>query len=181
MSKIGRMPISIPSEVTVEVDKNVVKVKGPKGELTTNILSGIKIKFKDNQLEVSATNHEKQTKANHGLIRSLINNDVIGVVEGYKKTLKMVGTGYRVQQRGAGLNLQVGLSHDVEFNAPEGVTLAVESNNTIIITGIDKQQVGQVAAEIRQIKPPEPYKGKGIRYENEVVRRKQGKAATTLK
>ena len=100
------------------------------------------------------------------------------MVEGYKKTLKMVGTGYRVQQRGTGLNLQVGLSHDVEFSTSEGVTLAVEGNDTIIISGIDKQQVGQVAAEIRQVKPPEPYKGKGIRYEGEVVRRKQGKAAT---
>ena len=178
MSKIGRMPIIIPAEVTVEVDQDLVRAKGPKGELVTRIPAGIKIELKDNQLEVLTTNHEKQTKANHGLIRSLINNNVVGVVEGYKKTLKMVGTGYRVQQKGVGLNLQVGLSHDVEFKAPEGITLAVEGNNTIIVSGIDKQQVGQVAAEIRQVKPPEPYKGKGIRYENEVVRRKQGKAAT---
>ena len=171
------MPITIPAEVTVEIGRDVVKVKGPKGELSTNILVGIKVKQKDDSLEVSTSNHEKQTKANHGLIRSLINNDIIGVTEGYKKTLKMVGTGYRVQQRGIGLNLQVGLSHDVEFFAPEGVSLVVEGNDTIIISGIDKQQVGQTAAEIRAVKKPEPYKGKGIRYEGEVVRRKQGKTS----
>jgi len=177
MSKIGRMPITIPAEVTVEIGRDVVKVKGPKGELSTNILVGIKVEQKDDSLEVSTSNHEKQTKANHGLIRSLINNDIIGVTEGYKKTLKMVGTGYRVQQRGTGLNLQVGLSHDVEFSAPEGVSLVVGGNDTIIISGIDKQQVGQTAAEIRAVKKPEPYKGKGIRYEGEVVRRKQGKTS----
>jgi len=177
MSKIGRMPITIPAGVTVEIGDDVVKIKGSKGELSTHILAGIKIEQKDGVLEVLTTNHEKQTKSNHGLIRSLINNNVIGVSEGYKKTLKMVGTGYRVQQRGTGLNLQVGFSHDVEFVAPAGVTLAVEGNDTIIVSGIDKQQVGQTAAEIRAIKKPEPYKGKGIRYEGEVVRRKQGKAS----
>lgn len=177
MSKIGRMPIIIPAEVTVEVTKELVKVKGPKGELTIHNLPGIKVELKDNVLEVSASNHEKQTKANHGLIRSLINNNVIGVTEGYKKTLKMVGTGYRVQQKGTNLNLQVGLSHDVEFVAPEGIMLSVEGNDTIIISGISKQQVGQIAAEIRQVKKPEPYKGKGIRYEGEVVKRKQGKTS----
>ncbi len=172
------MPISIPSGVNVTVESEVVRVKGPKGELTTHILPGIKVELKDNQLEFTPTNNEKQTKANHGLMRSLVNNDVIGVTEGFKKTLKMVGTGYRVQQKGTGLNLQVGLSHDVGFQAPEGITFSLEGNDTIIISGIDKQQVGQTAAEIRQVKPPEPYKGKGIRYEDEVVKRKQGKAAT---
>lgn len=171
------MPISIPAGVTIEIGRDAVKVKGPKGELTTTALSGIKVEQKDGVLEVSATNHEKQTKANYGLMRSLINNNVIGVVEGYKKTLKMVGTGYRVQQRGTGLNLQVGFSHDVGFPAPVGVTFAVEGNDTIVVSGIDKQQVGQIAAEIRQVKKPEPYKGKGIRYEGEVVKRKQGKAS----
>ncbi|MBT3249722.1 MAG: 50S ribosomal protein L6 [Candidatus Pacebacteria bacterium] len=177
MSKIGRMLINIPAGVTVEIGKDAVVVKGPKGELSTKILSGIKVEQKDNTLEVLTTNHEKQTNANHGLIRSLINNNVIGVTEGYKKTLKMVGTGYRVQQRGTGLNLQVGFSHDVEFSAPAGITLALEGNDTIIVSGIDKQQVGQTAAEIRLVKKPEPYKGKGIRYEDEVVKRKQGKAS----
>jgi large subunit ribosomal protein L6 len=177
MSKIGRMPISIPAGVTVEIGNDVIKVKGPKGELSTNALVGIKVEQKEDTIEVSTTNHEKQTKANHGLIRSLINNDILGVTEGYKKTLKMVGTGYRVQQRGTGLNLQVGFSHDVEFAAPADVTLAVEGNDTIIISGINKQQVGQTAAEIRAVRKPEPYKGKGIRYEGEVVKRKQGKAS----
>lgn len=171
------MLINIPAGVTVEIGKDAVVVKGPKGELSTKILSGIKVEQKDNTLEVLTTNHEKQTNANHGLIRSLINNNVIGVTEGYKKTLKMVGTGYRVQQRGTGLNLQVGFSHDVEFSAPAGITLALEGNDTIIVSGIDKQQVGQTAAEIRLVKKPEPYKGKGIRYEDEVVKRKQGKAS----
>ena len=172
------MPISIPAEVNLTIEGEVVRVKGPKGELITKILPGIKVELKDNQVEVSAINDEKQTRANHGLVRSLINNDVIGVTEGYKKTLKMVGTGYRVQQKGTGINLQVGLSHDVEYQPPVGINISIEGNNTIVITGADKQKVGQVAAEIRQVKTPEPYKGKGIRYENEVVRRKQGKAAT---
>jgi len=179
MSKIGRMPIIVPEGVTVEIDKQVAKVKGPKGELSASIPSGIKVVFENNQIVVTTTNHEKQTKANHGLMRSLINNNVIGVTEGYKKTLKMIGTGYRVKQRGAGLSLQVGFSHDVDFDAPEGIILAVEGNDTIVVTGIDKQQVGQIAAEVRQVKKPEPYKGKGIRYEGEEVKRKQGKAATT--
>ena len=177
MSKIGRMPITIPSEVTVTVDNGRVVVKGPKGELSTSALPGIKVELKDGQVIVSPSDHAKQTKANHGLMRSLINNNVIGITQGYKKTLKMVGTGYRVQQKGTGLNLQVGLSHDVEYAAPGGIKLTVEGNDTIMIEGIDKQQVGQVAAEIRAVKPPEPYKGKGIRYEDEVVKRKQGKAA----
>lgn len=176
MSKIGRMPISIPEGVKVEISSNLVKVIGPQGQLETPVMEGIRVELKDNQLFVSPSNHEKQTKANHGLIRSLLNNNVIGVTKGFKKVLKMVGTGYRVQQKGTGLNLQVGLSHDIEYQAPEGIKLAVEGNDTIIVTGIDKQQVGQVAAVIRSFKKPEPYKGKGIRYEDEEVKRKQGKA-----
>lgn len=177
MSKIGRTPISIPQGVSLEIGDQLIKVKGPKGELDIKALLGIKVTLKDDQVEVSRVNNEKQSKANHGLMRSLINNNVIGVTEGYKKTLKMVGTGYRVQQKGTGLNLQVGFSHDVEYQAPAGVKLLVEGNDTIHIEGISKQQVGQIAAEIRQVKKPEPYKGKGIRYEGEVVRRKQGKAS----
>lgn len=177
MSKIGRKPISIPSSVTVTVADHQVTVKGPKGELVTPLVLGVKVEVTDNQVVVSRKNDEKQTRANHGLIRSLVNNDIVGVTEGYKKTLKMIGTGYRVQQVGSGLKLQVGLSHDVNYPAPQGVTLKVEGNDTIHVEGINKQQVGQVSAEIREIKKPEPYKGKGIRYENEVVRRKQGKAA----
>lgn len=179
MSKIGRTPISIPSEVRVKVEAQVVQVQGPKGELLVPVVSGVKIEVKDDQVVVTRTDHEKQSKANHGLMRSLIDNCVIGVTEGYQKTLKMVGTGYRVQQKGTDINLQVGFSHDIVYPAPEGVTLKVEGNDTIHVSGIDKQQVGQVAAEIRHVKPPEPYKGKGIRYEDEFVRRKQGKAAVT--
>ncbi|MBU0576540.1 50S ribosomal protein L6 [Patescibacteria group bacterium] len=177
MSKIGRTPITVPQGVTVLINNQEVVVKGPRGELSVNILPGIKVTLENDQIIVTRNNHEKQSKANHGLIRSLINNCVIGVTEGYKKTLKMIGTGYRVQQKGTGLNLQVGFSHDVEYQAPEGISFSVEGNDTINVSGISKQQVGQVAAEIRQIKKPEPYKGKGIRYEDEVVKRKQGKTA----
>ncbi len=175
MSKIGRRPISIPDQVSVAVSDEQILVKGPKGELSVVVLPGVKVEVKDQEVTVSRANEEKQTKANHGLIRSLIHNQVLGVSEGFKKTLKMVGTGYRVQAKGTGVNLQVGYSHDVEYPAPAGISIKVEGNDTIVIEGIDKQQVGQVAAEIRAIKPPEPYKGKGIRYEDEVVRRKQGK------
>ncbi len=177
MSRIGRIPIQIPTDVTVTVDASQIVVKGPKGELAFPAKEGIKVKIGDDQVVVSRTNDRDQTRANHGLVRSLINNNIIGVTEGYQKTLKMVGTGYRVQAKGKDLNLQVGFSHDVSYQAPEGITLKVEGNDTIVVSGIDKQQVGQVAAEIRQVKKPEPYKGKGIRYEGEHVRRKQGKAA----
>ena len=179
MSKIGRTPIHVPESVTVTVKADAVTVKGPQGELSLPSLSGIKVKVEADQVLVTRTNDKDQTKANHGLMRSLINNHVIGVTEGYKKTLKMVGTGYRVQAKGKNLNLQVGFSHDVSYECPAGIEFQVEGNDTIIISGIDKQQVGQTAAEIRQVKPPEPYKGKGIRYEGEYVRRKQGKAAVT--
>lgn len=177
MSRIGRTPIQIPEDVTVTIDDKQIVVKGPKGELTIPAKNGVKVLVEDNQVKVDRTNDRDQTRANHGLIRSLINNNIIGVTEGYQKTLKMVGTGYRVQAQGKDLNLQVGFSHDVSYQSPEEITLKVEGNDTIVVSGIDKQQVGQVAAEIRQVKPPEPYKGKGIRYEGEHVRRKQGKAA----
>lgn len=177
MSKIGRTPISLPNGVTVEIQPKVVVVKGPKGQLSVDMPFGVKVEQKENELLITRLSNEKQARANHGLLRSLLNNCVIGVTEGYKKTLKMVGTGYRVQSKGTGLNLQVGYSHDVEYPAPQGITFNLEGNDTIHIEGIDKQQVGQVAAEIRKVKPPEPYKGKGIRYEDEIVRRKQGKTA----
>lgn len=177
MSKIGRRPISIPSGVTITQQDGMVVVKGPKGELKTAIALGVKVTVENDEVVVTRLNDEKQSRANHGLMRSLVQNTVIGVTDGFKKTLKMLGTGYRVQKTGNGLNLQVGLSHDVPYIAPLGISIIVEGNDTIVIEGIDKQQVGQVAAEVRKVKPPEPYKGKGIRYEDEVVRRKQGKAA----
>lgn len=177
MSRIGLKPISIPQGVTVAPTATVVDVKGPKGQLSIEVLSGIVVEVVDQEVKITRKNDEKQTKAFHGLVRSLIENAIIGVSEGYKKTLKLVGTGYRVKAQGAGVSLSVGFSHPVDVVPSEGVKLTVEGNDTIHIEGIDKQSVGQVAADIRKVRPPEPYKGKGIRYEDEVVRRKQGKAA----
>lgn len=175
MSRIGVTPVEIPEAVTVTVADGKVMVKGTKGELVVELLPGIEVKVEDNKVVVSRKNEERQTVAFHGLIRSLINNAVIGVSQGYKKTLKLVGTGYRVASKGAGLSLSVGFSHPVEVVAPQGVKLSIEGNDTIHVEGIDKQQVGQTAANIRKIRPPEPYKGKGVRYEDEQVRRKAGK------
>lgn len=177
MSKIGRKPISLPAGVTLEIQADSVVVKGPKGQLTAPLMPGITVKVEDNQILVERKSDEKQVKAGHGLVRSLVNNHVIGVTEGYKKTLKLVGTGYRVAAKGAGISLSVGFSHPVDVAAEAGVKITTEGTDTIHIEGIDKHAVGQMAANIRAIKPPEPYKGKGIRYEDEVVRRKQGKAA----
>ncbi len=177
MSRIGNKPISIPTGVTVTVTGDKVMVKGPKGELTSPLQPGITAKVVENEVQISRADDEGQTKAYHGLVRSLIANNILGVTEGFQKTLKLVGTGYRVAAKGTGLSLSVGFSHQVEFDTVPGVTLKVEGSDTIIISGIDKQSVGQVAANIRKIRPPEPYKGKGIRYEDEVVRRKAGKTA----
>jgi len=177
MSRIGNKPITIPNGVTITITDKSVSVKGSKGELIVDLLPGISVEQAENQVIVKRSDDERQTKAFHGLIRSLIENHIVGVSEGYKKTLKMVGTGYRVASKGAGISLSVGFSHPVEFVAQTGVKVTVEGNDTIYIEGIDKQAVGQVAANIRKIKPPEPYKGKGIRYEDEVVRKKAGKTA----
>jgi large subunit ribosomal protein L6 len=177
MSKIGRKPISLPQGVTLEVKPTEVTVKGPKATLTAPIAKGITVKVQDNEVLVERSDDEKQTKAFHGLVRSLINNHIIGATTGYKKTLKLIGTGYRVAAKGKGITLSLGFSHPVDYTAPEGIKVSVEGNDTIHIEGSDKQALGQVAANIRKLRPPEPYKGKGIRYEDEVVRRKQGKAA----
>lgn len=177
MSRIGLKAIEVPQGVTVSVTDKVVEVKGSKGQLTVEILPGIKVEVKEGSVFVTRSNDEKQTRAFHGLVRSLINNAVEGVNTGYKKTLKLIGTGYRVKAQGAGIQLSVGYSHPVDFTPETGVSLKVEGTDTIHIEGINKQVVGQVAANIRKIRPPEPYKGKGIRYEDEEVRRKQGKAA----
>lgn len=177
MSRIGLKAIELPQGVTVAVTEKLVEIKGPKGLLTVKVLAGIKVSVEDNNVLVTRTNDQKQTRAFHGLIRSLINNAVEGVNTGYKKTLKLVGTGYRVKAQGAGIQLSVGFSHPVDYTPEAGVKLKVEGTDTIHIDGISKQAVGQAAANIRKVKPPEPYKGKGIRYEGEEVRRKQGKAA----
>jgi len=176
MSKIGKTPVSIPQGVTATISPTAVVINGPKGELTVEIMRGITVRQEGSELVVTRSNDEQQSKANHGLIRSLLANCAMGVTEGYKKTLKLVGTGYRVSAKGAGLSVTVGFSHPVDIAAVPGIKLMAEGNDTIHVEGFDKQLVGQVAANIRGIRPPEPYQGKGIRYENEVVKKKPGKA-----
>ena len=177
MSRIGKKPITIPTGVTVSVAGGVVDVKGPKGQLQVKVLPKITVEVKDNTVVLSRRDNEPQSRAFHGLIRSLIASNIVGVTDGYKKALKLVGTGYRVASKGAGLSLSVGFSHPVEVKAVQGVKLSLEGNDTIHIEGTDKQLVGQVTANIRAIKPPEPYKGKGVRYIDEEVKLKPGKAA----
>ena len=177
MSKIGRTPISIPSGTTVSVANDVVSIKGPKGELTVPLMHGITVTIEDNEVTVVRPNDARQQRASHGLVRSLINNAIIGVTESYSKTLKLVGTGYRVQAQGSGMQLSLGYSHPIKVEPIVGITFKVDGQDTIVVSGIDKQSVGQVAANVRKLRPPEPYQGKGVRYADEVVRRKQGKAA----
>jgi large subunit ribosomal protein L6 len=177
MSRIGMKPIKIPDTVTLTVAGGKVTVKGPKGELSAVIPPNITVKLDAGVLSVSRRGNAIQTKAYHGLLRSLINNMVIGVTQGYTKKLELIGTGYRAKPEGGGLVLAVGYSHPVVFAAPPGITLSCESETLVGVSGIDKQLVGEVAAKIRAVRPPEPYKGKGIRYQGEVVRRKAGKAA----
>ncbi len=179
MAKISSKPIIIPSGVEIAVENGVVKIKGPKGQLTVQLLPKISLDIKDNQLVVQKADDSNQTRAFMGLIKSLLRNAFIGVTEGYSKTLKLVGTGYRVTSQGKGISLAVGFSHTVDFVPPENITLTVIGQDTIKISGYDKQAVGQVAANIRALRPPEPYKGKGIRYDGEIVRLKPGKAAAT--
>lgn len=176
MSRIGRLPIQIPAGVEVKIDGADVAVKGPKGELALTIASPIEASVEEGQVLVTRPNDERESRSLHGLTRTLIFNNIVGVTEGYKKSLEVVGTGYRVQAKGNSLEFALGFSHPVSFDAPEGITFAVEGQNKITVSGISKQQVGEVAANIRKIRPPEPYKGKGIRYEGEHVRRKAGKA-----
>lgn len=176
MSKIGKRPIIIPAGTTVTLEDKHVVAKGPKGELRVEVPAGITVTIEENEIAVSLTKVNRNLGATHGLIRSLINNIVEGVSVGFTRRLQLVGTGYRVAKRGAGLNLSVGYSHPVVVEPVAGVNLEVDGNTIIIVSGADKHMVGQVAANIRRIRPPEPYKGKGIRYEDEQVRRKQGKA-----
>lgn len=177
MSRIGKNPITIPTGVTVEVTDATLKIKGSKGELVQELNSLINVTLADQVITVERVNDSKPARSMHGTYQRLISNMVLGVTEGYKKTLELVGTGYRVQKQGAKIVLSLGLSHPVEYTALDGVKIDVEGNNIIHIEGIDKQLVGQTAAVIRGFRPPEPYKGKGIRYQDEVVRRKAGKAA----
>ncbi|MFM8773062.1 MAG: 50S ribosomal protein L6 [Actinomycetota bacterium] len=177
MSRIGRLPIAIPSGVDVAIDGQEITVKGPKGTLTHTIVEPISVgRQDDGTLVVTRPNDERDARARHGLTRTLVANMVIGVTQGYEKGLEIVGTGYRVAAKGADLEFQLGFSHPVVVKAPEGISFQVESPVKFKVLGIDKQKVGEVAANIRKIRKPEPYKGKGVRYEGEVVRRKAGKA-----
>lgn len=175
MSRVGKEPIAIPSGVTVTIDDAEVTVKGSKGELKQFTMPGITVKQEGSELIVSRANDEPANRAKHGLMRSLLYNMVQGVSEGFSKKLEINGVGYRVAQQGADLKLNLGYSHDVIYKVPTGITTAIEQN-TITISGTSKQQVGQVAAEIRSLRKPEPYKGKGIKYENERILRKSGKS-----
>ncbi|HSY00162.1 MAG TPA: 50S ribosomal protein L6 [Streptomyces sp.] len=176
MSRIGRLPIDIPAGVTVTVEGQDVAVKGPKGELALTVASPIEVKVEEGQVVVTRPDDERASRSLHGLTRTLINNNIIGVTQGYTKGLEVVGTGYRVAQKGTAVEFALGFSHPVTVEPPAGITLSVEGNNKVTVAGIDKQAVGETAANIRKIKKPEPYKGKGIRYAGEVVRRKAGKS-----
>jgi large subunit ribosomal protein L6 len=176
MSRIGRMPIEIPDGVTLTVDDNRIVVKGAKGELSQNYhRSMVAINLEDKTCTVERKNETKQAKSMHGLYRKLIHNMVVGVSEGFSKVLLVNGVGYRAEARGDVVVLNLGYSNPIEYPIPDGITITVEGNNRIVVSGADRQKVGQVSAEIRGLRPPEPYKGKGIRYENEYVRRKIGK------
>lgn len=176
MSRIGKAPVPVPAGVEVKIDGLNVNVKGPKGTLERKFVGPLTIKQEDNELQVERTTETREARSLHGLTRSLLNNMVIGVTEGYSKDMEIVGTGYRVLTRGSDIELQLGFSHPVPVKAPEGIEFKVNSALSFTISGISKELVGETAAKIRKIRPPEPYKGKGIRYKGEHIRRKAGKA-----
>lgn len=176
MSRIGRKPINIPAGVTATIADGVITVKGPKGTLDFAYNPNMTVEIKDNVIEVTRPNDAKENRSLHGLTRTLINNMVIGVTEGYKKELEVNGVGYRVQKQGNKCVMNLGFSHQVIVEDTEDIKIEVPDPNKIVILGIDKQKVGQFAAEVREKRPPEPYKGKGIKYADEVIRRKEGKA-----
>jgi large subunit ribosomal protein L6 len=176
MSRIGRLPVQIPKGVDVTIDGSAVTVKGPKGQLSLELPEPIEITQNDGVLTVTRPNDEGNVRALHGLSRTLVANMVTGVTEGYRKTLEIVGVGYRVQARGNGVEFSLGYSHPVPVIPPDGVTLRVETPTRLVVEGIDKQRVGEVAANIRKLRKPDPYKGKGVRYQGEQIRRKVGKA-----
>ncbi|WOC13086.1 50S ribosomal protein L6 [Gordonia sp. MP11Mi] len=175
MSRIGKNPIAIPAGVDVNVDGQDVKVKGPKGELNLTVSEPIEVTKEENSIVVTRPNDERRSRALHGLSRTLVNNLVIGVTEGYTTKMEIFGVGYRVQAKGKDLEFALGYSHPVPIEAPEGITFAVESPTKFSVSGIDKQLVGQISANIRRLRRPDPYKGKGVRYEGEQIRRKVGK------
>ena len=177
MSRIGKKPISIPPKVTVDIKENNVVVKGPKGTLEDTFHPNMKIEMQDGVIVVTRPDDQKENKALHGLTRALIQNLILGVSEGFTKTLDIVGVGYRVEQKGSALLINIGYSHPIYFIPPEGITVQATTATQIVVTGIDKQLVGAVSAKIRSFRKPEPYKGKGIKYSTEVIRRKAGKTA----
>jgi large subunit ribosomal protein L6 len=176
MSRIGKLPVNVPNGVTITLDQSSVKVKGPKGELTHKLPSGITVEKNDNVLNVTRASEETNHKSLHGLTRSLIANMVDGVTKGYQKQLEITGVGFKAEVKPYGLLLSLGFSHTIEYKAPVGIKLTAPQPTQVLIDGSDKALVGQVAAEIRGLRPPEPYKGKGIKYAGEVIRRKAGKA-----
>jgi len=177
MSRIGKLPVPVPSGVDVTIDGQQVIVKGPKGQLSHVVAEPITVnKAEDGTIAVVRPNDERESKSLHGLSRTLIANMVTGVTDGYSKTLEIVGTGYRVTAKGSDLEFALGFSHPVVVNAPDGITFRVEAPTRFVVEGIDKQKVGEVAANIRKLRKPDPYKGKGVRYQGEVIRRKAGKA-----
>ena len=176
MSRIGRMPVPVPAGVDVSISGREVTVKGPKGQLSLTIADPIEVSHDDGVITVTRPTDEGRVRALHGLSRSLVANMVTGVTEGYRKTLEIVGVGYRVQARGAGVEFSLGFSHPVSVTPPDGITLRVETPTRLVVEGIDKQRVGETAANIRKLRKPDPYKGKGVRYQGEQIRRKVGKA-----
>lgn len=177
MSRIGRMPVPIVSGVDVKLDGQTVSVKGPRGQLSIEVHPDMTVSQEDGEILVSRPSDAPEHRSLHGLTRSLIANMVEGVSNGFQKTLEIIGVGYRADLKGKGITLNLGYSHSIEYQPPEGVSLEVPNQTTVVIQGADKQKVGQTAAEIRSFRPPEPYKGKGIRYQGEQVRRKAGKTA----
>ncbi|MDQ0156985.1 50S ribosomal protein L6 [Robertmurraya andreesenii] len=175
MSRVGKKPIEIPTGVTVTINGNIVTVKGPKGELTNTFNPDIEIKVEENVINVSRPSDSKEHRTNHGTTRALLANMVEGVSKGFERSLELIGVGYRAQKQGKKLVLNVGYSHPVEIEPEEGLEIDVPSNTKVTVKGINKERVGALAANIRDVRPPEPYKGKGIRYEGEYVRRKEGK------
>ncbi|MGD1067021.1 MAG: 50S ribosomal protein L6 [Vulcanimicrobiaceae bacterium] len=176
MSRIGKLPVLVPGGVDVKIDEATVSVKGPKGQLSQHFLPVVEVTLEDGNVVVKRKNDEKSGRSAHGLTRTLVANMIQGVTKGFRKSLELQGVGYRVNKAGSDLNFSLGYSHPVTYAAPEGITFTVEGTNKVHVDGIDKQRVGQVAAEIRGLRPPEPYKGKGVRYDGEVVRKKLGKA-----
>ncbi len=177
MSRIGRLPVEVPTGVDVTISGSHVKIKGPKGELEFTFSKDIELSLKDGEISVNRPSDAREMRSLHGTTRSLIQNMVIGVTDGFQKELQLVGVGYRANMQGKNLVLNVGYSHSVEVEPPPGITFEVgERSQQVFISGIDKQKVGQITAEIRKVRPPEPYKGKGIRYKDEYIRRKAGKA-----